>query len=219
MISLRNIFKPYSISDGEPGAYHFVNHHSFVSLIDKGCSFPQKGHFYFVDGTFLHLFLTVLRVPHSYIRGGKYLSYKLKDSTRDKFVFISPNEMVSELLSMRGYKTYNVPLLSNENIPNVCEALFRDFGFQKSFVTGIGSPNQDILAEYLLEINPSIQILCVGAAVEFLVGTQKAPPKIVVLAKIEWLWRLITNFKVTFPRISLSTLKLFRFYLLGRIRS
>jgi N-acetylglucosaminyldiphosphoundecaprenol N-acetyl-beta-D-mannosaminyltransferase len=58
----------------------------------------------------------------------------------------------------------------------------------------IGNPKQEILANQLYELYPSIY-LSVGAALDFLTEKKAEAPEILRVMGIEWLYRLITDFK------------------------
>ena len=49
-------------------AYHFVNHHSLVRMVQIGAEI-RHDHIYLVDGIFLSLLLKVLGVSHTYLPG------------------------------------------------------------------------------------------------------------------------------------------------------
>ncbi len=56
----------------------------------------------------------------------------------------------------------------------------------------VGSPQQELLAhEMRLSTKMSGTALCIGASVDFLVGTQSRAPRFVQTAGLEWAWRLI----------------------------
>jgi len=58
----------------------------------------------------------------------------------------------------------------------------------------VGSPQQELLAREMAE-RPEARgtALCIGASVEFLLGTQRRAPEPVQRAGLEWAWRLLTD--------------------------
>lgn len=58
----------------------------------------------------------------------------------------------------------------------------------------VGSPQQELLAHDVKQIGQGRGIgICVGASLEFLVGTEKRAPRIVQQMALEWLYRLVLN--------------------------
>lgn len=57
----------------------------------------------------------------------------------------------------------------------------------------LGAPKQECLAARGRALTPSVGYVSVGAGLDFLAGTQRRAPKLFRLAKVEWLWRLMTN--------------------------
>jgi exopolysaccharide biosynthesis WecB/TagA/CpsF family protein len=57
----------------------------------------------------------------------------------------------------------------------------------------IGAPRQEIFAARCLERAPGIGFVCVGAAVDFIAGTQARAPRFFRNNGLEWLWRLSSN--------------------------
>lgn len=58
----------------------------------------------------------------------------------------------------------------------------------------VGSPQQELLAR-ALAAQPDARgtALCIGASVDFLVGTQTRAPRVVRTLGVEWVWRLATS--------------------------
>jgi N-acetylglucosaminyldiphosphoundecaprenol N-acetyl-beta-D-mannosaminyltransferase len=59
-------------------------------------------------------------------------------------------------------------------------------------LVAIGTPKQDVLARILSE-QVDIDFFCIGAALEFLIGSKKEAPKMLQNLGMEWLYRLITE--------------------------
>jgi len=58
----------------------------------------------------------------------------------------------------------------------------------------IGSPQQEILAEYLRKtVGYGVALICVGASIDFLTGKQRRAPKLFRACGMEWAWRFLSN--------------------------
>lgn len=211
---LGKIFGKSDESIVEYRGIHFVNHHSLVELYQKKINIKNH-HKYFVDGNFLSLILKIKGIQHEFLPGPVFFDKNLRKLNQDT-LFIVSNEEGANILSTKGWRNVSIaPLITEENASDYLSAL----EFKSNLIViGIGSPSQDLLAGKFTELNPNLQVWCVGAAVEFYTGLQKSPPEIFRICKLEWLWRLITNFSVTWRRIVLSTIKLIWLMHRGHIR-
>lgn len=68
----------------------------------------------------------------------------------------------------------------------------RQSGARLCFVA-LGAPRQEIFAARCLEFVPGVGFVCVGAALDFLAGTQVRAPRFFQEHGLEWLWRLSSN--------------------------
>jgi exopolysaccharide biosynthesis WecB/TagA/CpsF family protein len=68
----------------------------------------------------------------------------------------------------------------------------RRSGARLCFVA-LGAPRQEIFAARCLERAPGVGFVCVGAALDFLAGTQVRAPRFFQNNGLEWLWRLSSN--------------------------
>ena len=60
-------------------------------------------------------------------------------------------------------------------------------------IIGMGLPGQEILAAKISELNINIPILCIGGFLEFYFGTKTRAPKMLRMAGMEWLHRLLSE--------------------------
>jgi exopolysaccharide biosynthesis WecB/TagA/CpsF family protein len=60
-------------------------------------------------------------------------------------------------------------------------------------IVALGAPKQEIFAERARAQGLSCGMICVGAAIDFIAGTQTRAPAALRRSGLEWLWRLITN--------------------------
>ena len=57
----------------------------------------------------------------------------------------------------------------------------------------IGAPRQELFAARCLDTLPGVGLVCVGAALDFIAGTQARAPQFFQQHGLEWLWRLSSN--------------------------
>ncbi len=57
----------------------------------------------------------------------------------------------------------------------------------------LGAPKQEIFAARAVARGTSVGFLCVGAALDFLAGSQSRAPRFMQSTGLEWLWRLANN--------------------------
>ncbi len=60
-------------------------------------------------------------------------------------------------------------------------------------LVALGAPRQEIFSARCTEIVSGIGMVCVGAALDFIAGTQMRAPPIFQNNGLEWLWRLLGN--------------------------
>ena len=68
----------------------------------------------------------------------------------------------------------------------------RQSGARLCFVA-LGAPRQEVFAARCLDRVPGVAFVCVGAALDFVAGTQKRAPRFFQNYGLEWLWRLSNN--------------------------
>jgi N-acetylglucosaminyldiphosphoundecaprenol N-acetyl-beta-D-mannosaminyltransferase len=64
----------------------------------------------------------------------------------------------------------------------------------------LGSPKQEIFAARCLDRVPGVGLLCIGAAIDFVAGTQQRAPRLAQQMCVEWLWRMVRNPRRLAPR-------------------
>lgn len=57
----------------------------------------------------------------------------------------------------------------------------------------LGAPKQEMFSDHLADRFPGLGFVCIGAALDFIAGTQTRAPRIFQATGMEWLWRLGTN--------------------------
>ena len=63
----------------------------------------------------------------------------------------------------------------------------------KLVLLGLGSPKQEYFAARAIKRHPDLGFICIGAALDFLIGEQKRAPGFMRNHGFEWLYRLATN--------------------------
>jgi N-acetylglucosaminyldiphosphoundecaprenol N-acetyl-beta-D-mannosaminyltransferase len=77
----------------------------------------------------------------------------------------------------------------------------------------VGGPQQEMVARTIKQIGGAIGIgLCVGASLEFLAGTRKRAPVWMQNARLEWLFRLLSEPKVLWRRYLIEGPKIFKIW-------
>ncbi|MCU0819613.1 MAG: WecB/TagA/CpsF family glycosyltransferase [Beijerinckiaceae bacterium] len=57
----------------------------------------------------------------------------------------------------------------------------------------LGAPKQELFAAHMADKTPALGFICIGAALDFIAGTQSRAPLVFQKTGLEWLWRLATN--------------------------
>ncbi|MDR3493816.1 MAG: WecB/TagA/CpsF family glycosyltransferase [Ancalomicrobiaceae bacterium] len=57
----------------------------------------------------------------------------------------------------------------------------------------LGAPKQEFFADMALQRHPQLGLFCIGAALDFIAGTQRRAPGFMARNGLEWLWRLSQN--------------------------
>lgn len=75
----------------------------------------------------------------------------------------------------------------------------RASGARLCFVA-LGAPRQEIFAARCLDHAPGVGLLCIGAALDFIAGTQARAPRLAQKSGLEWFWRASRNPRRLGPR-------------------
>lgn len=178
----------------------------------------------FIDGFAISAYLSIInlkRIPR--IRGPTFTKDFLFDkklSGDKKHFFIGlEKEGLKELQMVvphiKKAASYNPPYVkkirfSKEEIEKMSK-LIKNFNPDYVWV-GIGCPKQNILSKELFKKTRAQYFVNIGAALDFLLDRKKEAPLIVRELGIEWLYRLITDFKYSGKKVwrSLVGLKYLR---------
>ncbi|HNW05507.1 MAG TPA: WecB/TagA/CpsF family glycosyltransferase [archaeon] len=100
-------------------------------------------------------------------------------------------------IPLNNIEVYNPPYISefefSEDIKTKMLRLIKKFNPDYIWVA-IGAPKQEILSNQLFSLY-KCKYINIGAAIDFLTKDKSEAPRIWVNLKIEWLYRLITDFK------------------------
>lgn len=60
-------------------------------------------------------------------------------------------------------------------------------------LVALGAPKQELFSAHARQRHPQLGLVCIGAALDFLAGTEKRAPSLMQASGLEWLWRLSAN--------------------------
>ncbi len=114
-------------------------------------------------------------------------------------------------ISRKNIVSYNPPYIKNLRFPKkeikiIINRLEQD-KFDFVWIC-VGSPKQEFLANELFK-GYKTDYFNIGAALDFLIGKKKEAPAFVRAIGIEWLYRLVTDFKYTRKKVMRSFIALF----------
>ena len=70
----------------------------------------------------------------------------------------------------------------------------------KLCIMALGTPRQEIFAARYLDRLPGVGLLCFGASLDFLAGTQERAPRLLQRIGLEWAWRMFREPRRMIPR-------------------
>lgn len=56
-----------------------------------------------------------------------------------------------------------------------------------------GAPKQELFSAHMAKLTPELGFVCIGAALDFIAGSQIRAPVLFQTVGMEWFWRLLTN--------------------------
>lgn len=60
-------------------------------------------------------------------------------------------------------------------------------------LVALGAPKQELFASHMAQVAPDLGFICIGAALDFIAGTQARAPMFFQKTGLEWVWRLASN--------------------------
>jgi N-acetylglucosaminyldiphosphoundecaprenol N-acetyl-beta-D-mannosaminyltransferase len=124
-------------------------------------------------------------------------------------------ERVTEIYGLKDVRWYEPPMGLRTN-PSAIQAVaaFCVANPARFHFLCVGSPQQEMVAKAVKEMGGGRGIgLCVGASLEFLAGTRKRAPLFMQKARLEWLYRLLSEPKVMWRRYLVEGPKIFGIWL------
>ena len=167
----------------------------------------------FIDGFIISAYFSLTklkRVPR--IRGPTFtrdfLSNKEQSANKTHiFIGLEKNDLEklqSAFPHLKKVSAYNPPYIKGlkfpkeevEKIANMINKAKADYVW-----VGIGCPKQNIVSAELFKKSSAQYFVNIGAALDFLLGKKEEAPLIVRELGIEWLYRLVTDFKYSRKKV------------------
>ena len=161
----------------------------------------QEPNINFPDGKMLSRKLNIKQKRGPSITREILLSKKAK-AKKHFFVGTSDEDLkrLSEIskIPTKNLKNYDLPFIKEIEFPlEERGKLIKTINkFKPHYLwISIGCPKQVILANQIFKEANARSFMAVGAAIDFFVGKKKGSPKIFTKLGVEWLYRLVTDFK------------------------
>lgn len=195
---------------------NFLNQHDIYQFSKESLfqnSLKGKENINFIDGFIVSKYLTLTNFKRVSRTTGPNTTRNIisnpKLSGNKKHFFIGfedddLKELNKKFPHLKDTAAYNPPYIktlkfSKKEISKIAEKINL---FKADIVwIGVGSPKQNILANALFPLVKSQYLVNIGAALDFLLGKKEEAPEIVRKFGIEWLYRLITDFKYTKKKV------------------
>ena len=189
---------------------NFLNLHDIYQASKKlqfRKTLSEKNNINFIDGFIISIYLSLFNFKKVSRVSGPMLTRSILSnpvlSQNKKHFFIG---LEKEDVIILQKKFPHLKKVSSYNPPHIRGLTFSDKEIDKiaklinqrkpDYVwVGIGCPKQNILSSALIPKTKSQYFLNVGAALDFLLEKKKQAPRVVRVIGVEWLYRLITDFK------------------------
>lgn len=193
------------ISLNKPGIFNFFNMNS-VFFYFKNKKYQsmllEKQNIIFPDGRIVALKLRIRQQ-----KGPAFTKrFLLSENARNKkhFFIGLNNEDIKKILKITKINSKNIGFYNPPFIRGIefsegekKKILNNVKNFRPDFVwCSVGGPKQDILSNYLFKNYKSFYFN-VGAGIDFFIGKKRKSPRFFTNIGMEWLYRLLTDFKTT----------------------
>lgn len=195
--------------------YFFRNSELFRKSLDPAYNINS------IDGFTISIFLSIKKLRKIKRLTGPDFTYnffKNNKSHNKKMLFLGIEEDSLDLLvkkfpvlDRKNLFSYNLPYINDIKFPSSeIEKISRIINSKKIDIiwVGLGCPKQYILSYSLLKKTKSKYFFNVGAAIDFLLEKKKRSPKFFRSLGLEWLYRLITDYKKSKKKVLRSLLAL-----------
>jgi exopolysaccharide biosynthesis WecB/TagA/CpsF family protein len=190
--------------------FNFLNLHDIYQASNKKSfkdSILDKQNINFIDGFTISAYLSILNIKKISRMSGpiftlEVLSNKELSGNKKHFFIGLEKEDLGELQKkfphLKNINSYNPPYIleikfPHEELEKIAKIINKK---NPDYVwIGIGCPKQNILSSALIKKTKAQYFMNVGAALDFVLGKKKQAPKIMRSIGMEWLYRLITDFK------------------------
>lgn len=113
--------------------------------------------------------------------------------------------------------SYELPFKSEFNRDDALKlASYIKEGTHKRIWLALGAPKQEIFAaklkKELSDLNLDVHIYCIGAVMDYVVGSIPEVPRIFLKMHLEWLWRLLHDPRRILPRITIGLVQFMYYY-------
>ena len=196
--------------------FNFLNLHDLYHA-NKEPSFKisilEKQNINFIDGFVISAYLSIFNLRKVSRTSGPVLTknilFNKELSQNKKHFFLGPEKKDIEALQkkiphLKKISSYNPPYIKNLNFPKEeIEKIAKLINKEKpDYVwVGIGCPKQNLLSSALIPETTAQYFFNVGAALDFVLGKKKQAPLIIRKLGIEWLYRLVTDFKYSKKKV------------------
>lgn len=206
---------------------NFFNSHDIYQFVNNKLFYNgaiQPTNFNLIDGFMISSYLSGKR-----LRGPEFTSKFFEDRELlegKKHFFIGFEKKDIDLLIQRK------PLLNRKNVQQYNPPYIQDITFPEKELkkiirlvnknkvdylwVGIGCPKQTILSNQIYNKVTAKFMFNVGAALDFLIEKKKEAPSFIQKIGLEWLFRLITDFKHSRKKVYRSFLG--SLYMMGKIK-
>jgi len=184
----------------------------------------------FIDGGIPSLFLSLMKLQRIFRLRGPTFTRKFVETEKNSKIMFVGNCSEKDLIKIS--KEFNTPMknlfcysklpfiapkiqFSKEDIKKLIKEI-KSKKIKYCFIC-VGNPRQEVLSFELSKSVKETKFLSVGAALDFLLGRKKEAPKLVRELYLEWLYRLVTDFKYSWRKVWYSFVGL-GYLVVGRVR-
>lgn len=220
--SKKDLFK-FLKSNKQKKILNFLNLHDIYQFNKEPIfkkSFLKKENMNFIDGFIISVYLSLVnlkRIPR--IRGPTFTkdflsNPNLSENKTHFFIGLEKQDLKKlqkKFSHLKKISAYNPPYIKelkfpNEEIKKIISLINKS---KADYIwVGIGCPKQNILSLELSEKTNAQYFINAGAGLDFLLGKKAEAPPIIRKLGVEWLYRLITDFKYSKKKVWRSLISL-----------